>query len=84
MMEGEVACSLLTNTVRKCSELEVTVTVLELVVLRASPIANIRRGTCSSLLTLGQNASMLIVCLDSLALLLSVLSFILTGSSLGA
>lgn len=82
MMEGEVACSLLTNTVRKCSELEVTV--LELVVLRASPIANIRRGTCSSLLTLGQNASMLIVCLDSLALLLSVLSFILTGSSLGA
>lgn len=82
MMEGEVACSLLTNTVRKCSELEVTV--LELVVLRASPIANIRRGTCSSLLILGQNTSMLIVCLDSLALLLSVLSFILTGSSLGA
>lgn len=38
MMKGEVVCSLLINIVRKCSELEVIVTVLELVVLRARPV----------------------------------------------
>lgn len=58
-MQGEVVCFLLTNTVRKCSELEVIV--LKLVVLRASPVENVWWCTWSFLFRLRQNISVLIV-----------------------